>query len=104
MPDVAATTIEWEDPETGRQRRLAAGSAIPEDFPAESREELTRHDSIMDRLRYQEERAEDDRRRAPVTVPLGMLEDLERGDKGAGDRVREIVRGERSDSVDERGK
>jgi hypothetical protein len=93
---VAATSIEWES-EPGKSKRIFPGRAIPDDFPEDSFGELSEHGSIVTKSQYEEQAAEADRRRQPVTLSVGQIEDLSKRE------LVELVRGEAGAADDAAG-
>ncbi len=93
---VAATSIEWES-EPGKSKRIFAGRAIPDDFPEESFAELSEHGAIVTSSEYEEQQAEEARRRQPVSLTVGQIEDLTKA------QIVELVRGDRAIASDEKG-
>lgn len=103
MTKIAAVEIEYEVEPTGSRpastRRIHAGESIPDGFPEDSLRELSKHGSIVSSEEWAEIRAENERRRQPVTLTVGALEDIAADPK----RLREIVRGEYGGVEDGRG-
>lgn len=93
---VAATTIEFAH--NGRSIRVERGRTIPDTLDDDSRDELTRHNSIVTADEWAVIEAKETWRAEPITLTRGRLLDL----KGREDLV-ELVAGENVQPADEAG-
>jgi hypothetical protein len=93
---VAAATIEFEH--KGRSVRVERGRTIPDTLDDDSRDELTRHGSIVTADKWAEIEAEEAWRAEPITTTRGRLLDAMKDP----DELRELVVGEAVKPADER--